>query len=163
MVAPNNTGTYQGFWKMKNASGQLFDYAVYVKIVVGSGGATQPVGTGTPGATPTGIPGNLITNLTMSVDQGTFLGQCPHTFTFAATFTVNQAATLTYKLEASSETPGFVFNLPGPQTSTFSPGTYSLTFPLEFTSSGTGKVWFRITVPVDLPSNQTAFNLTCTP
>jgi hypothetical protein len=99
----------------------------------------------------------------MSVDQDTFLGPCPYTFTFAATFTLNQGATLTYKLEAGSDTPGFQFNLPGPQTSTFGPGTYSLTFPLEFTDSGTGWVRFHITAPVDITSNQASFNLTCTP
>ena len=69
LVAPTNTGTYQGYWKMKNASGQFFNDSVYVMIAVGSGGATQPVKTSTPGATPTstGIPANPITSLTMSV------------------------------------------------------------------------------------------------
>jgi hypothetical protein len=167
MVAPTTAGTYQGFWKMKNGSGQLFNDAVYVMIKVGSGGGTQPVYTSTPGPSPsptsTGIPSNPVSSLTMSVDEGTYLGQCPHTFTFAATFTINQGVTLTYSLEAASETPGFQFNLPGPQTSTFGPGTYSLSFPLEFSSSGTGWVRFHITSPVDLTSYQASFNLTCTP
>jgi hypothetical protein len=165
MVAPTANGTYQGYWKMKNASGQLFNDSVYVQIAVGSGGATSPPGT--PGATSTptstGVPGNLISNLTMSVDEGTFLGACPHTFTFAATFTLNQAATLTYKIEAHSDTPGFEFNLPGAQTSAFGAGTYSLSFPLIFTSNGTGWVSFHVTAPVDITSNQATFNLTCTP
>jgi len=167
MVAPTAVGTYQGYWKMKNASGQLFNDSVYVLIAVGSGGATPTTPPGPPGATPiptnTGVPSNPISNLTMSVDEGTYLGQCPHTFTFAATFTLNQAATLTYKLEAYSETPGFGFNLPGAQTSAFGAGTYSLSFPLEFTSSGTGWVRFHVTAPVDITSNQASFNLTCTP
>ncbi len=165
MVAPSTNGTYQGYWKMKNASGQFFNDPVYVLIKVGSGGPTPTSGGGTPGATPTstGAPGNLVTNLSMSVDAASFIGQCPHTFTFAATFTLSQGATLTYKLEAGSETPGFQFNLPAPQTSTFGPGTYSLTFPLDFTSSGTGWVRFHITAPVDVTSNQAAFQLTCTP
>ena len=165
LVAPTSTGTYQSYWKMKNASGQFFNDSVYVLIAVGSGGATQPVKTSTPGATPTstGIPANPITSLTMSVDKDTFNGACPYTFTFAATFTLNQGATLTYSLEAGSDTPGFQFALPGAQTSTFAPGTYSLTFPLEFTSSGTGWVRFHVTAPVDVTSNQATFNLTCTP
>lgn len=165
LVAPTSAGTYQGYWKIKNASGQFFNDSVYVLIAVGSGGATQPAKTSTPGATPTstGIPANPISNLTMSVDQDTYLGQCPYTFTFAATFTLNQGATLTYSLEAGSDTPGFQFDLPGAQTSTFGPGTYSLTFPLEFTDSGTGWVRFHITAPVDMTSNQASFNLTCTP
>ena len=167
MVAPASNGNYQGYWKMKNASGQLFNDSVYVLITVGTGGANPTSPAGTPGATPTatstGIPGNLITNLTMSVDEGTYLGPCPHTFTFAATFTVNQTATLTYKLEAYSDTPGFQFNLPNPQTSTFNVGTYSLSFPLIFTSTGSGWIRFHVTTPVDVTSNQASFNLTCSP
>jgi hypothetical protein len=167
MVAPANQGTYQGYWKLKNGAGQLFNDSVYVLIKVGTGGATQPVSTNTPGPSPsptsTSLPGNLISNLTMSVDEGTYLGQCPHTFTFAATFTLNQSATLTYNLEAGSDTPGFQFNLPSAQTSTFDAGTYSLSFPLEFTSSGTGWLQFHVTAPVNVTSNQVSFSLTCTP
>jgi Ig-like domain from next to BRCA1 gene len=157
MVAPTADGTYQGYWKLKNASGQFFNDSVYVQIKVGGGGS----GTAVP--TSTGSAGNPVSNLSMSVDEGTYLGQCPHTFSFAATFTVNQNTTLTYKLEAYSETPGFGFNLPGEQTSTFPPTTYSLSFPLEFTDSGTGWVRLHITAPVDLTSNQVSFNLTCNP
>jgi hypothetical protein len=167
MVAPTNTGSYQGYWKMKNASGQYFDDSVYVLITVGSGGATQPSVTNTPGpsptATSTGIPSNPISNLSMSVDPDYNPGSCPYTFSFAATFTLNQGATLTYGLEAGSETPGFQFDLPGAQTSAFGPGTYTLTFPLEFTDSGTGWVRFHVTSPVDVRSNQATFDLTCTP
>jgi hypothetical protein len=158
MVAPTADGTYQGYWKMKNAGGQYFNDSVYVLIKVGSGG-----GGGTAAPTSTGSSGNPVSNLSMSVDEGTFLGQCPHTFSFVATFTVNQTAALTYGLEASSDTPGFSFNLPGAQTNTFGPATYSLSFPLEFTDSGTGWVRFHMTAPVDITSNQVTFNLTCTP
>lgn len=165
LVAPTATGTYQGYWKMKNASGQLFNDSVYVQIVVGSGVASATSSGGTPVATSTstGQPSNPITSLSMSVDQGTFTGACPHLFAFAATFTLNQGAALTYGLEAFSETPGFTFDLPGPQTGTFGSGTYSLSFPLEFTSSGIGWVRFHVTAPVDEVSNQASFNLTCNP
>jgi hypothetical protein len=157
MAAPTADGTYQGYWKLKNASGQFFNDSVYVMIKVGAGGS------GTAAPTSTGSAGNPVSNLSMSVDEGTYLGQCPHTFSFAATFSVNQSASLTYNLEAFSETPGFGFNLPGAQTNTFAPGTYSLSFPLEFTDSGTGWVRLHITAPLDLTSNQVSFNLTCNP
>lgn len=165
MIAPTDLGIYQGWWKMKNASGQLFDDSVYVLITVGSGVATPTTAGGTAVASPTstGQPGNPVTSLTMSVDQGTFTGACPHLFAFAANLTLNQSATLTYGLEAFSETPGFTFDLPSPQTGSYSAGTYSLSFPLEFTSSGVGWVRFHITAPVDVVSNQEAFNLTCNP
>ena len=165
MVAPTALGSYQGYWKMKNAAGQLFNDSVYVLITVGSGAPTPTTSGGTAVATPTstGQPSNPITSLAMSVDQGSFTGVCPHLFAFTATFTLNQSATLTYGIEAFSETPGFTFNLPAPQTSSFSAGSYSLSFPLEFTSSGIGWVRFHITAPVDQVSNQAAFNLTCNP
>jgi hypothetical protein len=167
MVAPTNPGSYQSYWKMKNASGQFFNDSVYVLITAGSGGANPtatagtPVGTVTP--TSTGIPSNPISSLSMSVDNPTFSGQCPHTFIFTAVISLNQSATLTYKLEAGSDTPGFVFILPGAQTRSFDPGTYSIPSELTFTSNGTGWVRLHVTSPVDTSSNQAMFDLTCIP
>jgi len=167
MVAPTNPGSYQSYWKMKNTSGQFFNDSVYVLITVGSGGvgptatAGTPVGTVSP--TSTGIPSNPITSLSMSVDNPTFNGQCPHTFIFTAVISLNQSANLTYKLEAGSETPGFVFILPDPQTRTFDPGTYSIPSELTFTSTGKGWLRLHVTSPVDTSSNQASFDLTCTP
>ena len=169
MVAPVNPGSYQGYWKMKNASGSFFNDSVYVLIKVGSGGITPTATAGTPVGTPTptstGIPSNPFSALTFSVDEGSYTGPCDpsHRFNFTATFTLNQGTTLTYALGASSDTPGFVFDLPTAQTSTFGPGTYSLPFALDFTSDGAGKVWFHATVPVDVTSNRVDFILDCTP
>ena len=165
MVAPSKAGSYQSYWKMKNASGQFFNDSVYVLITVGSGGTAAPTSTGAPNVTPTntGVPANPITSISMSVDHDSYTGQCPYTFNFVATFTLSQGATLTYGLEAGSETPGFQFNLPSPVTSAFGPGTYTLPFPMEFTDSVTGWVRFHVTSPVDTRSSQLNFTLTCTP
>ncbi len=165
MQAPDKNGNYQSWWKMKNASGQFFNDSVYVMINVGTTATTQPTSTGSPGATPTttGTPGNPITAISMTVDHDTYTGQCPYTFNFAASFTLSQGTTLTYSIEAGSDTPGFQFQLPGPVTGAFGPGTYSIPFPMEFTDSGSGWVRLHITSPVDMTSNQATFNLTCTP
>jgi Ig-like domain from next to BRCA1 gene len=163
MVAPSKDGTYQGYWKMKNASGSFFNDSVYVLIKVGSGGLTPTVPGTTPSPTSTGSPGNPITSVSMAVDQGTFSGACPHTFVFTANLVLNQGATLTYEIKAGSDTPGFTFNLPSPVTATFGPGTYALPFPLIFTSSGKGWIQFHVSAPVDTLSNQSTFDLTCTP
>jgi hypothetical protein len=167
MVAPTQTGSYQGYWKMKNASGQFFNDSVYVLITVGNPGTTPPPTSETPAATTeptsTGIPSNPITSLTMSVDQGSYEGSCPHTFTFTAVLILNQNATLTYQLEAEAVTPGFEFDLPGAQTRSFDAGTYSIPSELTFTSSGSGLIWLHVTSPVDTSSNQASFELTCTP
>ncbi len=165
MVAPTAPGSYQGYWKMKNAAGQFFNDSVYVLITVGAGGVTPTAGTPgiTPSPTNTGIPSNPVTSLSMAVDNGSYQGPCPHSFIFTATFTLNQGATLTYALEAGSDTPGFTFILPGPQTRAFDAGTYSIPSELIFTSTGSGWVKLHITSPVDMSSNQAAFTLTCTP
>jgi len=166
LVAPATTGTYRGYWKMRNAAGAYFEETIYVEIIVGSGGtpvasATPPTGS-TPVPTPTsGGGGSAVSNLSFAVDQSSFTGACPHTFTFAASFTVNQQASLTYRLEAGSDTPGFEFTLPPEQSGPFSPGNYSLSFPLSFNDTAAGWVRFHITAPVDLTSNQVEFTLTC--
>ena len=161
LVAPVNPGTYQGYWKMKNTSGQFFNDAVYVLIAVGNSGVTPTATAGTPVATPTstGVPSDPITSLTMAVDNPT-ANECPHTFIFTAWVTLNQRATLTYKLEAGSDT-GYSFDLPDPQTGTFDPGTYPILFEMTFTSAGSGWVSFHVTSPVDRSSNQATFTLTC--
>ena len=167
LVAPSTPGSYTGYWQMRNAAGLYFPVEIYVEIEVISGLVTPTPGTpGAPTVTPTPTAtqpgsGNPITSLSMDVDAPVYAGPCPHTFTFSANITLNQTATLTYVLEAGSTTPGFSFNLPPAQTTTFAPGTYTLSFPLEFSSSGTGWVRLHITAPVDMTSNQANFTLTC--
>jgi hypothetical protein len=166
MTAPTTTGSYTGYWKMRNAAGAFFNFAVTVVIDVSTSGATATAGPtattgpGTPTATQSGNP---FSNLTMSVDPPVYIGACPKTFTFTASFTLSQPATVTYQLEAYSETPGFSFTLPPVDTQSFSAGLYSLSFPLSFTSSGTGWVRLHISAPVDVTSNQANFTLTCQP
>jgi hypothetical protein len=162
LTAPTANGAYTGYWKMRNTAGAYFNYSVTVVIDVGSTGPTATTGPGTATVTPT-QGGNPISNLSMSVDPPTYIGACPFVFTFSANFTLNQNATLTYVLEAGSDTPGFNFNLPPAQTQPFTAGTYGLSFPLEFTSSGTGWVRLHITAPVDMTSNQATFTITCQP
>lgn len=161
MVAPTSTGSYQGNWKMRNASGLYFNDPVYVLITVGSGGTAQPTSSGAPSATPTstGIPTNPITSLTMSVDNSSANG-CPHTFLFTAWVTLNQKATLSYRLEAGGS---YEFDLPDPQTGTYDAGTFPVTFEMTFTSAGEGWLSFHVTSPVDMSSNQASFTLTCSP
>jgi hypothetical protein len=157
LVAPASTGHYRGYWKMLNAAGQFFEDSVYVDIdVVAEGAATAE-----PTSTPSSGNGDLITDLTMSVDESSYSGACPHGLTFSASFTVNEASTLTYKLDAGSDTPGFEFNLPAAQSASFGVGTYTLSFPLEFSSSVSGWIRLHFTGPVDVKSDKVNFTLTC--
>ncbi|HEX7973190.1 MAG TPA: NBR1-Ig-like domain-containing protein [Anaerolineales bacterium] len=179
MVAPSNTGTYRGYWRMINANGQFFDVSVYVDIVVISGTpgtgtpSTGTPGTGTPTATTAaGTPGTPaatssptasagsggISNVTFSVDNASFTGSCPHTYVFTAQFTLDQPTTVTYQLEAET---GFAITLPAPVTTALPAGIQTLTYNLAFNAALNGTARLHITAPADLASNKVDFSLKC--
>ncbi len=161
LTAPTTVGTYTGYWKMRNATAGYFEYGVTVVIDVVSSLTTATLVPGTT-ATPTPtLSSSPVTNLAMSVSPPVYIGSCPTVFTFSVSFTLSQETTLTYQLEGYSDTAGFVFSLPPAQTLTFSAGAHGLTFPLQFTTSGTGWVRLNITAPVSMISNQALFSLTC--
>ena len=160
LAAPAQAGRFRGYWKILSASGKFVDDAVYVEIDVIQGGAVTTPGTPTA-TTPAGNPN--ITNISMSVDNNTFTGACPRTFTFTGRFTLDKPAAINYQLEAGTDTPGFTFNLPPPQTNSYPAGDQALTFTLEFTQSVNGWLRLHITSPVDVTSNQATFSLTCQP
>ncbi len=55
LTAPTTAGTYRGYWKLRNAAGQVFDYTFYVEIKVGTGPTATVGPTITPGG-PTLTP-----------------------------------------------------------------------------------------------------------
>ena len=161
LIAPAKLGTYTGFWMLSTPSGDLFglgataNQPVYVQIDVVIGGTPQP----------TAPAGSIsVSAAQLSVDQANLSGTCPQTFQFNLTFTSQGAGTVSYKLEASADTPGFTFNLPEPANSIFNtagPRTFSVTYNLQFTNSVTGQVWAHITSPTDLVTNKVSFSLKC--
>ncbi len=163
LVAPSTTGTFRGYWKIVNAAGKFIDDPVYVEIDVIQAGAATPSG-GTATAT-TQSSALTLTNVSMAVDANSFTGACSpaHTFTFTGRFTLNQSSSVTYKVEAGTDTPGFTFNLPPAQTNTFPAGEQALTFTFEFTQTVSGWMRLHITSPIDVTSNQANFSLTCQP
>lgn len=156
MTAPAQPGRYRGYWKILNAAGRFVDDAVYVEIVVGSGaGATTPTVTSS-------APAN-VTNIAMAVDPASYTGNCPYTFKFTGRFTLDQAATVTYRLEAGANTPGYTFTLPPEASVSYPAGNHILSFTLELSQSVDGWLRLHITSPVDVTSNQANFVLTCSP
>ena len=153
MTAPQSGGTYTGFWKMQNAAGEFFDYAVFVQIDVLGG---QASGTALPKPSGDG----RVTAASIKVDDSS-PSDCPHTFTFTASFTLSEPATVTYKMEAGSDTPGFTFNLPGELTGSFDAGSHSVIYTLDIQDSVNGWAQFRITAPNSEVSNQANFSLSC--
>lgn len=153
LVAPDSEGTYQGFWKMRNAAGEFFDFAVFVMIDVVGGGAPVPQTPQPPGS-------GRVTGASIQVDDAS-PSDCPHTFSFTASFTLDDPAMVTYKLEAGSDTPGFVFDLPGELTGSFEAGTNSVIYTLNIQNSVDGWAQLHILEPNDVISNQVEFSLSC--
>jgi hypothetical protein len=161
LVAPSGLGTYRGFWKIVNASGKFVEDPVFVLIdVVQGASATVPVGTITATLPSTAL---TLTNVSMAVDANSYTGVCPHAFTFTGRFTLNQQASVTYKVEAGSDIPDFTFNLPSEKTLSFPAGEQTLVFTFTFESSQTVNGWVRLHIiaPIDVTSNQASFSLTC--
>ena len=154
MVAPETSGNYLGYWKMRDPAGEFFEYAVYVQIDVVGG--SQAVVTSAP--TPSGS--GQVTKVSIQVDDAS-PEECPHTFTFTASFTLDEAATVSYRMEAGSDTPGFTFDLPGDFTGTFDAGSHAVTYYLQIQDSVNGWAQFHVVSPNDKMSNPTSFSLSC--
>jgi len=154
MIAPQTQGNYLGYWKMQNQVGEFFEYAVYVQIDVVGG--SQAAVTSAPKPSGSG----KVTKVSIQVDNAA-PEECPHTFTFTGSFTLDEAATVSYRMEAGSDTPGFTFNLPGELTGTFDAGSHSVTYYLQIEDSVEGWAQFHVISPNDLISNPTSFSLSC--
>ncbi len=164
LTAPAKLGSAIGFWMLRNAAGKLFGLSadanqpIYVRINVGAEAGPPPA---------TAVPGALsVSAAALTVDPASFTGACPHTYTFNGTLTSSGAGNITYRLEAASDKPGFVFNLPAVVTSTFTtagPRTFSVSYQLSFTGSVGGQAWLQVLTPNDLSSSKVSFSLTCQP
>lgn len=154
MVAPDSNGNYLGYWKMLGPTGEYFEYAVYVQIDVVGGSQ------GDVTSAPTLSGSGEVSKVSIQVDDPA-PDECPHTFTFTASFTLNEAATVSYRMEAGSDTPGFTYDLPGELTRTFDAGTHSVTYFLLIQDSVNGWAQFHVLSPNDKISNPTSFTLSC--
>jgi hypothetical protein len=153
LVAPETNGTHRGFWSMKNSAGTLFDNAVYVEIIVGGGSDSEEP--------PPSQSGDAVaSNLSLRVEEDTAT-ECPYEFLFSGTFELNKPASVTYQLEAGSNTSGFEFALPAPVTGNFSAGTHVVSFNLNLTDSVDGWAQLHISAPNDSYSSQKSFTLDC--
>ena len=154
MTAPQTNGNYLGYWKMRGPGGEFFEYPVYVQINVVGG--SQVAGTSAP--TPSGS--GQVTKASIQVDNAS-PDECPHTFTFTASFSLDERATVSYRMEAGSDTPGFTYNLPGELTGTFDAGTHAVTYYLQIQDSVNGWATFHVLSPNDKVSNPVSFSLSC--
>jgi hypothetical protein len=151
-IAPQTAGTIRSNWEMRNAAGEFFPTAVYVEIVVGEGGDTTG---GTPAAGATSAPAGSarVSNASLIVDNPA-PEECPHTFVFTASFTLNESSTVTYQLDVDIP---FEADLPGSQSTALDAGTQTLAYNLDFSGSFDGTALFRVTDPNEVASNSISF------
>lgn len=164
LTAPAAEGTYYGYWMLRNAAGQNFglgpdaDLSFYVQIDVKSD-AAAPTATSDGTAAPTATQSaEAVSGVSLSVDEAQVATTCPHTFSFEAEFTLNQAGSVTYELEADT---GFAITLPAPTTTDLDAGQHRVNYTLEFTDSVSGWARFRVSQPLNKVSSQVEFELTC--
>ncbi|HQF62245.1 MAG TPA: NBR1-Ig-like domain-containing protein [Anaerolineaceae bacterium] len=147
LVAPEQPGTYVGYWMLQDAAGQRFGLGQYTNepfYVIIQSAEPQPDMT----ATPPLISGNLrIMDAALTAEPTTYSGACPASVAFTGRITTDGLGTFTYQLEAGSSTPGFAFTLPPSEAvSVITGGMQSLdvSFELTFTDSVSG--WARLKV-----------------
>ncbi len=163
LTAPTRLGSFTGFWMLRNAAGKLFGISVdanqpvYLKINVGAA-----AGTPQPTAPAGAITVSAVKLSVVAPDS--FSGACPHTYIFTGSLTSSGAGKVTYRLDAASDKPGFVFDLPAPIESTLTgagPRTFSVDYQLTFTGSVSGQATLHVLTPNALVSDPVTFSLTC--
>jgi len=172
MISPANPGRYIGNWMMRDPNGTLFGvdpdakYPIYIDITVtGAAGTPSPspaLGTGTPTPTATSSQGAQVSNVTLVVDNPS-ASSCPHTFSFTASFTLSQASTVSYKLEAGASDPNVTINLPAPVTTNLQAGIQTVVYVLDFNTAVQGWAQLHVSAPQDVVSSRVDFTLTCQP
>jgi hypothetical protein len=144
LKAPSTAKTYQGYWKLQNASGTKFglgdgNKAFWVKIVVGT-------------------PQFAVTSLNGTVDQPNYNGVCGSgkTLTFTFNITVNGPGTVTYHNQRSDNAEGATHDLEFDAA-----GTKTVTETWTMSASYTGWMQLYIDTPNHQSLGRTNFTLTC--
>jgi hypothetical protein len=160
LIAPQEEGSHNGDWKLKNSNDQLFgvgieaDEPFWVDILVSESGS--------PGSTPNpGTTRGVFENVVFSVDQADVSGNCPHTFTFTARFTLKDAAAVTHQLEAAAPNFAFEIKLPPPVTRNLTAGEHTAVYELKFYNDIQGWARLIFSKPEGVKSNQVNFQLDC--
>ena len=146
MSAPDNAGTYEGFWKLEAPNGTIFG--------VGSSNVDffdQIVVSNT--ITPFGI-----SSIDLSVDNSEITNSCPpgNQFTITAEIRINGSGDVQYYWEFSNNTRG------DEHTLTFD-NTHRRTISTTFTTDHSGNFWARLHIvqPDSMNSDKIYFSLTC--
>jgi hypothetical protein len=148
MKAPDAPKDYESNWKLQNASGTIFG--------TGSTG-TKPFWARITVISPTATM-FAVTRVTISADNASYSGSCPHTFNLSAEITSTREGTVTYYWERSDGTKTPV------QSVEFSgPGKKTVTSTFQVSSSFDGWVSIYIDNPNHQMFPQFSLKASCTP
>ena len=163
LIAPDDPGTYSGFWVLQNADGDRFkidedtEFTVFVIIRV------VAEGTSTTGATPL-ENGVTLSGATLGVSNANYTGACPVDLTFSGVITSTGIGSLVYTLLPTSQTSGFSWDPLGSFTINFdTSGTHSsnIFYELTIRSSVKGTASLQVVGANIITSNTVNFNITC--
>jgi hypothetical protein len=114
---------------------------------------------------PTSITeGSRVTDVSLSVDQSSYSGECPITLNFSGLIVSQGAGSYLYKFEAGTDAPGFEFSLPGSQMATFTRGgRHELNVAYTLTIEDSVNGWAQVTIsePNKNQSNLVNFSVNC--
>ena len=176
LTAPDEPGTYLGYWMLENERGEKFglgedhDQAFFVMIqVAADGGASDaeeddPNGTETDEEADDTVEGGAaITAASLNVSPASYTGECPVTLEFSGSITSSGAGNYVYQVEAGAGSSGFQFFLPEPQDVRYLGGenTLPINFVLQIENSVDGWAQLVANGSNTLRSNQAVFSVTC--
>lgn len=163
LIAPEEPGTYSGYWIMRNSDGLVFgtgpekDQPFYVMIEVRG----PDTGTATP---PEVGNGSTVTGASLSANPSTYSGECPATISFGGTINSEGAGSFVYQLEAGTSTPGFNFSLPPAQKAIFTTGgshQLNVSYTLDIEDSVSAWARLYISAPNTYRSDIVEFSVNC--
>lgn len=163
LTAPDDPGTYAGFWMLQNADGEPFgadedtEFTLFVIIRV--------VAEGTPTGEETPLEnGVTLTDATLSVSNANYSGACPVDLTFSGVISSTGIGSLVYTLVPTSQTAGFNWDPLGSFTIDYNTnGIHSsnIFYELNIRSSVSGSAILQVVGANIITSNTVNFNITC--
>jgi hypothetical protein len=160
LTAPKDAGSYTGYWKLRNAAGQIFGLgsqggdAFWVLIKVDT---SLVANTATP-------VGNVFNNITLRIDNPDRTTTCPQVFRVTAQFFLDRPAMVAYVLEAGyqeDKPSAGTIKMPPPAVRNLDAGSHTLIFELTFSNTFYGWLKIHFTQPEDLLSEPVEFSLVC--
>lgn len=154
LTAPVQTGSYRGYWMLRNNHGEYFgigsaaDKAVWVDILIGPG---------------EGTPGVIITDLKVGAEAAVGRGGCPVSYALYFYVTVTRPVKIKYQWVGYSEMlGGNMAPFAVREVEVTEPGTFSVgPEPFGVAATANGQLRVQIFEPENLISTPIEFSASC--